>query len=83
MTLELHILRLLAAARGKLTPEITIRMDLRQAVVPAPTLSDTNAALRAIEDRNLAVSMRDDLGDQVRWRITDQGKAELAERGLL
>lgn len=83
MTLELHILRLLAAARGKLTPEITIRMDLRQAVVPAPTLSDTNAALRQIEERNLAVSMRDDLGDQVRWRITDQGKAELAERGLL
>lgn len=83
MTIELHILRLLAAAKGKLTPEITIRMDLRQAVVPAPTLSDTNAALRSIEERHLAVSMRDDLGDQVRWRITDQGKAELAERGLL
>ncbi len=83
MTLELHILRILAAAKGMLTPEITIRMDLRQAVAPAPTLSEINAAFRVIEDRNLAVSMRDDLGDRVRWKITDEGKAALSERGLL
>ena len=83
MTLELHILRLLAAAKGMLTPEITIRMDLRQAVVPSPTLTDINAAFRLIEERNLAVQVRDELGDRVRWRITDQGRAELAERGLL
>lgn len=84
MTIPLHILTLLqAAGPDLLTPEEILRMDLRQNITPAPTLAEINSGFREIEERRLAVALRDDLGRQIRWKITTAGRAALAERNLL
>jgi hypothetical protein len=82
MTLELTLLTFLRAGAPLLTPEGQLRMDARLAASPPPTGSDISAALNHIEDAGLAVSVRDPLTHAVKWKITDQGRAELAARGI-
>lgn len=82
MTIALHILTILRTAGDLLTPEEQIRSDLRLGITPPPTRADANEAFRTIEDRDLAISIRDHLDDRIRWRITDKGRGELAARGL-
>lgn len=82
MRVTLPMLKFLRAAEGVLTPETQLRDDIRMAVAPPPTKSEVDAALNRMEDRGWAVSVRDEITQVVRWRITDAGKAELAARNL-
>lgn len=83
MSLSLRILLLLRAAGDDLlTPEAQLRTDLRYAVRPVPLGSDFNQAFGDLDERGLAVAVRDKLDGTVRWKITDAGRAALAERQL-
>jgi len=82
MTLTLDILRMLRDVNGLLMPERQIRAELRIAVTPPPTGLEVGEALQTLEARQLAISIRDPLTKEVRWKITDQGRAELTERSL-
>lgn len=76
------ILLLLRAGGEHLTPEEQIRTDLRLSVQPVPGSVEVSEALAQLEARGLAVSLRDELTGQVKWQITDEGRAQLASRRL-
>ena len=82
MNLVLHTLRVLREAGENLTPEDTLRVDLRSMISPPPLGAEVSAALHQIETRRLGVAVRDELTGAVRWKITDSGRAALAERGI-
>lgn len=84
MPLLLRILILLRSAGDLLTPESTLRMDIRfgGGSGPRDTVAEVNAAFNELEQRHLAVAIRDDLTNSIRWKITDAGRAALAERNL-
>lgn len=82
MTLPLTILQMLRQVGDLLVPERQIRTELRLSVSPAPTGSEMSTALHQVEASQLAVSVRDSLTGDVRWKITDAGRAALAERGI-
>lgn len=82
MNLTLTILKFLRAGGDLLTPETQLRDDVRMAVVPPPTGAEISEALNLIEQRGLGVSLRDDLTKEVKWQITDNGRAQLAKRNL-
>lgn len=82
MNLTLTILKFLRAGGDLLTPETQLRDDVRMAMAPPPTGTEISEALNLIEQRGLAVSLRDDLTKEVKWQITDNGRAQLAKRNL-
>lgn len=82
MSITLTILKFLRAGGDLLTPETQLRDDLRVSVSPPPTSVEISEALDLIEERGLAVSLRDDLTKEVKWQITDNGRAQLAKRNL-
>lgn len=82
MHLSLKILTELRAVGDLLVPEPQLRTDLRLGVTPAPTGAEVSQALNTIEARGWAISQRDNLTSEIRWRITSSGLAELSARGL-
>lgn len=82
MKLELTILKFLRAAGDMLTPETQLRDDVRLAVAPAPTGAEISEAFERIESSGWALSFRDQLTKGVKWVITDDGRAQLAQRKL-
>lgn len=82
MTLIPQLLLLLRRAGNLLTPEPTLRVDLRLAVSPAPSGTEISEAIDKCERQGWIISVRDDMTDELKWRITDAGRASLAERGL-
>lgn len=82
MNLEIYILKFLRAGGDLLTTEDQLRTDLRMFRTPPPTGSEVSEALSSLETRGYAISLRDQITHEVRWRITDQGRAELAARRI-
>lgn len=82
MTLPLTILQMLRQVGDLLVPERQIRTDLRLSVSPAPTGTEMSTAFHQLEWHQLAVSVRDTITGEVKWKITDAGRAALAERGI-
>lgn len=82
MNLTLQTLTYLRDLGGNLIREDQLRTDLRATVAPAPTGTEISDAINALEKRKWAVSVRDDVTQEIRWRITDAGRAELAARNL-
>lgn len=82
MTLTLHVLKLLAEARGLLVPEAMPRLDLRVRMSPPPSTGELNSALNEVERAGWAVSVRDEVEHTLKWKLTTAGQAVLAERGL-
>lgn len=82
MNLTLQTLSVLRDIDGNLIREDQLRTDLRATVTPAPTGSEISTALNTIEKHQWAVSVRDGITGDIRWRITDAGRAELAARNL-
>ncbi len=82
MNLTLQTLAVLRDLDGNLIREDQLRTDLRATVTPAPTGSEISTALNTIEKHQWAVSVRDAITGDIRWRITDAGRAELAARNL-
>lgn len=77
-----HLLRLLRANGDLLIPEDQLRFDLRLEFKPAPTTAEINDVLNAAESRGLAISIRDSITGEVKWRITELGRVALSERNL-
>ena len=80
--LPISILVILRAGGDHLTPAEQIRMDLRLSVQPVPGSVEVSEALDQLADKGLAVSLRDSITGQVKWQITDDGRAQLASRRL-
>lgn len=78
MNLRLDILRALKNYEGYLTPEPSLLNELRMTCVPPPTVAEFSQAMEFLELRILITSVRPDLGGPLKWRITDAGRAELA-----
>ncbi len=76
------ILLILRAGGEHLTPEPQIRTDLRMQCQPVPGSIEVSEALASLEERGLAVSLRDSLTGVIKWQITDEGRSALASRGL-
>lgn len=82
MTINPQLLVLLRRAGQFLTPEPTLRVDLKLAVSPTPSGTDISEAIDQCERKGWIISVRDDMTGELKWRITDAGRASLAERGL-
>lgn len=80
--LPISILLILRAGGEHLTPEAQIRTDLRLTCQPVPGSIEVSEAFATIEERGLAVSLRDSLTGAIKWQITDEGRSALASRGL-
>lgn len=78
MNLHLDILRVLKNCNGYLLPEPSLLNDLRLSCVPPPTVSEFCDGMVFLELRKLITSIRPELGGPLTWRITDAGRAELA-----
>ena len=78
----LHVLVYLRDMKGLLVREEQIRLYLRATVSPAPTGTEVSQALNTIERAQWAVSIRDEITGDIKWRITEAGKAEAAARAL-
>ena len=82
MNHTLHVLTYLRDLRGNLVREEQLRIDLRATVSPAPTGTEISTALNTCERSQWAVSIRDGITGEIRWRITPAGEAELASRQI-
>jgi hypothetical protein len=82
MNLQLFVLQILRQVAPLLVPETQIRNELRLTITPTPTGTEMSEALTYLDEHRLAIAIRDDITKAVRWRITDDGKATLAARGL-
>lgn len=81
-TLSIQLLTLLRESRGLLVPETTLRLDLRVRVSPSPTTTELASAFTQVEQHGWALCLRDELTQEIKWRITEVGLAVLAERNL-
>lgn len=82
MTIIPQLLLILRRAGTLMTPEPTLRVDLRLVVSPAPSGTEISEAIDKCERNGWVISVRDDMTGELKWRITDAGRALLAERGL-
>lgn len=82
MNLTLQTLQYLRDLDGNLIREDQLRTDLRATVTPAPIGAEISTALNTLEKHQWAVSVRDEITRDIRWRITDAGRAELSARGI-
>ena len=81
MNLKLALLTLLDQAGGYLLPDETLLQNLLLQA-PRATRTDAAAQLRELEALGWAVSIPSRLEAQHRWGLTDEGRAELRQKGL-
>lgn len=82
MNTTLHALKYLGELNGALVRETQLRTDLRATVSPAPTGTEISDALNVLSRSQWAVEVRDTVTGEIRWRITEAGRGELAARGI-
>lgn len=82
MNTTLHALKYLGELKGALVRETQLRTDLRATVSPAPTGTEISDALNVLSRSQWAVEVRDTVTGEIRWRITEAGRGELAARGI-
>ena len=78
----ISILLILPAVGEHSSPEVQIRTHLWLTCPPVPGSIEVSEAFATIEERGLAVSLRDSLTGAIKWQITDEGRSALASRGL-
>jgi hypothetical protein len=81
MNLKLEMLRVLDVGTDSvLFPAATLLNQVRLAVKPTPTYAEFDKALLELETQRLIVGVRDRLDEKVvKYKLTDAGKATLAE----
>lgn len=81
MNLKLEILRTLdLGSDSLLMPATTLLNQVRIVVKPTPTFNEFNLAVQALDAERLIIGIRDALdADVVKYKLTDAGKARLAE----
>lgn len=83
MNLKLEMLRVLDVGQDNIMfPASTMLNEARLIVKPQPTYAEFDKALLELERGRLIVGVRDGLDDAVvKYKLTDAGKAKLAEYG--
>jgi hypothetical protein len=79
LKLRIAVLRILSEIDLLLMPEPDLLGQCRIEVVPPPTVVEFSEALRFLESNGLIISARGSLGGPIKWKITEAGKATLAE----
>ena len=77
--MRLEALSALNAVAPMAMNEHTLRTQVQILVIPTPLVSEIREALNFLENNRLIVGVREQLGEGVKWSITDSGKAKLAE----
>ena len=77
--LRLEILRVLDACQGYLLPQTTLHNQLRLLLVPAPAAVELDDALGSLAAKSFVLALESSLDGEIRWKITDQGRALLLE----
>ncbi len=80
LRVRLEILRTLEECGGLLVPEDALQQQAALGIQPALLLSEFKAALRDLEQQSAITAVRPALGGPLKWKITDQGRALLAEQ---
>lgn len=81
MTLKRAILEALKRVDPYLLPQIPLLLEVGSMLPEPPTMSEFKASLNELEISGLVVSVRDLVNDTVKWKLTDQGKANLLASG--
>lgn len=71
------VLRELRDCEGHLMPEQALLNALRLSLAPPPIGTEFRAAIDFLEGMGWIRGVRPDIGGDVRWTITDLGKAQL------
>lgn len=77
MTIKNAILVSLDRVAPMLLPEQTLWHDVNATLSKPITIAELRAALAALEIANRVISVRNDLQEQLRYRITDLGLSDL------
>lgn len=65
---------------GLLRREEDIKIRVGNQMVPSPSRAEVEAELRALDGLRLITGISNALSQEMRWRITDAGKAELSNQ---
>jgi hypothetical protein len=76
---RLGLLRILDQCSGYLLPESTLFVHLNCDIAPPVITAEFTAALRYLDGLGAVSNIRPELGGPVKWKITDKGRALLAE----
>jgi hypothetical protein len=79
LKLRLAVLRILNDVDRLLMPEPDLLGQCRLECAPPPTVVEFSDAMRYLESNQLILSTRSSLGGPIKWKITEAGKATLAE----
>lgn len=79
--IRLAILRDLAhVPDGLLRRETDIRCRVQLQIVPSPSRAEIEAELKELDALRLITGIANKITSEMRWRITDAGKAELSNQ---
>lgn len=73
-----EMLRILDECGSYMLPASTLLTSLNMVISPPVATDEFNRALNWMEAEHCAVSVRPELGGDLRWKITDIGRAILA-----
>lgn len=80
LIINLAILRVLDSCGAVLWRQDVLFQQVGLEVTPTMLLSEFEDCLRGLESLHFAVAVSDELGGDVKWKLTDLGKAKLRER---
>lgn len=79
--IRLAILRDLAhVPAGLLRREEDIRCRVQLQIIPEPSRAEVEAELKELDALRLITGISNKITEEMRWRITDAGKAELSNQ---
>ncbi|HMJ63954.1 MAG TPA: hypothetical protein VK615_01290 [Candidatus Binatia bacterium] len=76
MNLNVEILRVLDGTNGSY-PEPALLHELRMTLPPTITTAEFDSAIRGLQDKRYITGIKPELGGEMRWKITDEGKGAL------
>lgn len=76
-TIELKVLKILKDCQEYMLPEESLSDQLHAAIRPPVIQHEITAAIAKLDSKLQILGVRDD--DQIKWKITDRGIAELFE----
>ncbi len=76
--LKLAILQSLDRSRGVMLPEAALLQEVRDTAPVVPTHTEFISTLSMLEAQGYLTGITPELGGRPKWRITDKGRAALA-----
>ncbi len=79
MKLKIEILNTLSQIGDYLMPQRALQTELQISLSPPPTMAEVDLAVRQLEGDGYIIGVTNALTQQKRWKISDRGRAALAE----